>query len=912
MKPMTRTVKALLSANRPERSLKRDQIRMVFGQVPDSARISVLVAWILAVVIWPNPPLFTLVAWVAVFTVVSAARYVSANRFIAGRVAADGAPTAFLLAGVTATGLLWGAAGIFLVYTPGMIDIIVIATITIISVSAISFLAHYLPAYLLFLLASTLPMVWLTSRAMPPLAYAIFILYAIFLMAMVMTSYRFNRVLTDRLRLQHEAAALSERLTTKNEELLAELEQRQQTERELTLNKQYIDAIFANAPVELYLKDREGRYIKINRQFEKVFGVREQDVIGKLPFDIHDPELAREAFEHDQEVMANGEMKILEQSCRFPGIDDDQEHTLLTVKFPIKTDEQEIIGLGAVVFDITRQKHAENQLLLGRERFRDFAEIATDFYWEADTSMQLKFTSSRGQVLGGVPMAELIASRDGKLSGGKIVIDKSWRRHLEQRDANQPYEIEATFLRHNDKETRIHVKANPILDSRGQFAGYRGVARDVTREHRLQQEFAYQANHDPLTGQYNRRKFLQSVEEFLDDARGTSNTHLFCYVDLDRFKFVNDSSGHIAGDALLVEVSNVIRKHLRPEDVLGRVGGDEFGILLRNCTTNRGSSIGNQIIRGLQELDFQWGERRYTISASIGISVIDPTAGNATTVLSDADQACYRAKELGAGRVFVSNRTSSGFNNRAQSFRYTDWLDAFDKSLIQLYAQPIVSLSDPEHSWRWFELLIRLVDENGGEHVPENFVPYAERFGQMARVDRWVVAKAFEQIQSVENWQNCCFSINLSGASLHSDKLRRDILSRFSDSAVKPENICFEITETSAIKNLGLARNFIERLRGEGCRLALDDFGTGLASFSYLKHFPVDFVKIDGSFIQDLHNDPYNPIFVESICSVARAMNIKTVGECVESEEFLERLTRIGVDYAQGHAIGEPRPLSTL
>ncbi len=900
---------ALLAGIWPEESIKQVQVQMVYDQFTESMGLSLLVAWSLALMIHRHVPPSTLLVWLGLLSVVLVTRYLLARRYMTSP--ASGPWIVILLLGAAATGLLWGSAGLFLYHAPANIDIVIILAVTMVTVSAMAFLGQYLPAYLTFLVFATVPMiVFVTTNLAPGSAISV-LLYVVFMVAAGATSLRFNFFISERVRLQAETMRLNETLETRNRELENELQRRRETQRELTRNKEYIDAIFANAPVEMYLKDRQGRYIKINRQFERIFGVHDADVHGKLPFDVHDAELARRTHEHDMAVLSRGITEVIEQPCRLPGLPDDGEHTLLTVKFPVETAHGEVNGLGAVVFDITHQKNIEAQLRRSRERFRDFAEIASDYYWEADAEMNLTYTSTHGRHLNGVPMSELIGSVDGQVSGGRIVIDNAWLDHVTRRENRNAYELEVSYVRNDDKEFRIFISARPVVDADEEFLGYRGIARDITREYRLQQESVYQANHDPLTGQYNRRKFLHCVDEFLEDARGSSRVHLLCYLDLDRFKFVNDSSGHVAGDALLVEVSNVIRKHIRDEDVLGRIGGDEFGILLRNCSTTRGSSIANQVIKKLQGIDFHWNGRRYSISASVGISIIDSSVASATTLLSDADQACYRAKDLGEGRVFVSSRTR-GAPNATRHYRHTDWLDAFDKSLIELYAQPIVPLGNRQAPIRWYELLIRLVDTTGEIHVPEYFVPYAERFGQITRVDQWVVVNAFEQIRDVRGWRDCRFSINLSGASLHSDKLRRDILDQFVDGGVPPENICFEITETSAIKNLSLARTFIERLRGEGCHLALDDFGTGLASFSYLKHFPVDFVKIDGSFIQDLQRDPYNPVFVESICSVASAMNIKTVGECVESAEFLERLAEIGVDFAQGYAIGEPRPLSEL
>ncbi|GJL80769.1 MAG: hypothetical protein DHS20C01_04030 [marine bacterium B5-7] len=898
----------------PDVHTRHEQLALIFEEAINSAGILLVASSIFALVIWDYVPKVMIIAWMLTFAAVIGFRYQIAMSFARQkkRDVENKRWVYLVFTGVTLSGLLWGFSGLFLHYTPDSLDIVIVLTVTVVTITAISFQAHYLPVFLVYLSCTTLPMIYFVSLELTSINAPSILLYALFFIAVAMSAYRFNHTIYERLSAQRQAAVLSERLSDKNLSLTRELKQRRRTEKALALNQEYLNAIFFNAPLEIYLKDKEGRYIKINREFERLFNVTDEQAKGKFPADIHEDALAAAARAHDLEVLNNGETRIIEQSCKLPGIDDDSEHTLLTVKFPIKTKGGSVNGVGAVVLDITRQKEIDQQLRLSRERFRDFAEIASDFYFEIDESLKLTFSSARGRILNGVPMEELVSTRDRQLSSGHIVDGPEWTMHLARRNNHRPYEFEVSFMRNDDKEIRLHIKVNPITNEDGKFRGFRGIARDITREYKLAQDISYNANHDPLTGQLNRRKFLQYVDEFIEDARKSNHSHVLCFLDLDRFKFVNDSSGHVAGDALLVEVSNTIQKQLRSGDRFGRMGGDEFGILLRECSTNRADSIASHILKGLQEIDFKWGERSHSISASIGISIIDSQVGSATSLLIDADQACYRAKELGEGRIFVSNRSGGRMPQRIQHYRQTDWLDALDKSLLQLYAQSIVSLNDEGSSYNWNEILVRLVDADGNAHSPEYFIPYAERFGQITRLDQWVVANTFEYIQTIDDLHNRRFSINLSGASLHSDRLRDDILELFATTVVKPENICFELTETSAIKNLGLAKNFIERIRSEGCTIALDDFGTGLASFSYLKHFPVDFVKIDGSFIQDLDADAYNPIFVESIASVASAMNIRTVGECVESAQILERLTKIGIDYAQGNAVGSPQPLTDL
>ena len=910
MKRLLDTWRDVSARLQPAEDVRRDQLYLVFSQSAEGLRLSLLVAWIVALMAWPHVSGVVLGGWISLMSGVLVARYFLTRAFRDAHHETDERWIALMVASVAVTGVVWGTTGLFIADTPLHLDILIIVTVAMMTISAVSYLGQYLPAYFTFLVCSTVPMLVIVSPSFDPYTIYAALMYLVFLFAAATTSYRFNRVITERLRLQNETSKLNRKLGEKNRELVNELEQRKIAEAERDRNRQYLDAIFANAPVLMFLRDLDGRYVKVNRHFEETFGVRDEDVHGRGPTEIHSPEMARRIQEQDRAVLTSGRTHIDEEPFRRPG-NDGEPGTLLTVKFPIASGEGTVTGLGGVLFDITRQKATENELRLSRERFRDFAEIASDFYWEVDAAMILSFSSSHGPVLSRIPMSELISTRGGTVDGGRIPVDAAWQEYLARRDARKPYEFEASFIRADSSETRIHIKATPLLDDEGRFAGYRGVARDVTTEYRLKRDIAYQASHDPLTGLTNRRRFLEHVAEFVADTRLSGRRHLLFYLDLDRFKFVNDTAGHPAGDALLVEVARTIGACLGREDIFGRIGGDEFGVLVHDCPIQRGEEIAAAIVDSISDMRFQWQGRHYSISTCVGISVIDAGSGDATIIVADADQALYRAKDLGEGRVFVSGRTGQTPQAGVKPKRHTDWLDAFDRSRVQLYAQPIVRLDGKQSPAKWYELLLRLVNSDG-VHAPGAFVPYAERAGMSARVDQWVVVRAFEEIAALDGAPGCRFSINLSAASLCDQRVQSAIMEQLQVGAVQTGNICFEVAETSVIRNFDVARGFMERLRAEGCLLALDDFGTGLSSFAHLRRFPVDFVKIDGDFIRELDREPCNPVFIESICSVASTLGIETIGECIESAGIIERLAAIGVCYGQGFALGEPAPLTAL
>jgi diguanylate cyclase (GGDEF)-like protein/PAS domain S-box-containing protein len=440
-------------------------------------------------------------------------------------------------------------------------------------------------------------------------------------------------------------------------------------------------------------------------------------------------------------------------------------------------------------------------------------------------------------------------------------------------------------------------------------------ARDITRIKHAEKNLNYQATHDPLTSLYNRYAFESKLEETLRNAQENSVTSILLYIDLDQFKIVNDTCGHVAGDELLRQISSKFIETMRESDFLARLGGDEFGVILNNCDIRHGEMIATKILDTINNFRFLWDDKSFEIGASIGLVEIDQQSDSVVSLLGEADIACYAAKDSGRNRLQVS-RDDQAISQRKDEMR---WAVRIPKALAEnrflIYGQRIKPLRDSLAQSSHYELLIRLQEDDGKIIPPGAFIPAAERYGLMHSIDMHVIAKAFEQLHDFyfHNKHHAIkVSINLSGHSLGNDYILEYIPEMFRRFNIDPGHITFEITETSAISNLTAANRFINSLKKLGCEFALDDFGSGLSSFAYLKNLPVDYLKIDGAFVKDILDDPIDAAMVQSINQIGHVMNIQTIAEFVENEEIEKRLKLIQVDYVQGYGIEQPRPLKDI
>ncbi|AZV28331.1 MULTISPECIES: EAL domain-containing protein [Pseudomonas] len=452
----------------------------------------------------------------------------------------------------------------------------------------------------------------------------------------------------------------------------------------------------------------------------------------------------------------------------------------------------------------------------------------------------------------------------------------------------------------------------PIRNA-GKVSGTVLVLHDMTQERQYIANLSWQATHDALTGLANRREFEYRLEQALHNLTRQAGRHALMFLDLDQFKLVNDTCGHAAGDELLRHICALLQSGLREGDTLARLGGDEFGILLENCAPEAAEKIAESLRQTVQNLHFVWKGRPFLTTVSIGLVHV---AQNPTTLeasLRAADMACYMAKEKGRNRVQVYHADDSELSLRFGEMAWVQRLHmALEENRFCLYAQEIAPLGSVAGGTRGhIEILLRLHDEAGRMILPDSFIPAAERYGLMTSLDRWVVQNVFKVIAQCIN-EECegplaMCAINLSGITIGDDAFLHFLREQFDNYGVPPEMICFEITETSAIANLGSAIRFINELKGLGCYFSLDDFCAGMSSFAYLKHLPVDFLKIDGSFVKDMLDDPINRAMVEVINHIGHVMGKQTIAEFVETAQIEQALLEIGVDYAQGYVVERPQ-----
>jgi diguanylate cyclase (GGDEF)-like protein/PAS domain S-box-containing protein len=438
------------------------------------------------------------------------------------------------------------------------------------------------------------------------------------------------------------------------------------------------------------------------------------------------------------------------------------------------------------------------------------------------------------------------------------------------------------------------------------------VASDISEQRQLTELLGHQASHDNRTELYNRREFERHVRRALQAIVPGAPARALLYIDLDQFKLINDTSGHLAGDQLLSQLALVMSDLVRPGDVLARLGGDEFGVLVQQAGEGEALALAERLRQRIEGHIYIWEHRSYTISASIGMVMLDQPGMTLREVLAQADTACYVAKDHGRNRIHVFSGQDVETIRRRGEMEWANrlrWVIEEDRLLLDY--QEVQPLQPGPPRDPHIELLLRLRDEDGRIAVPGAFLPAAERYGLVPQLDRWVIAEAishFDRLHASGRTPGRC-SLNLSAATLEDESLGDYILGLIRQYGVAPERLCFEITETEAVRNLARAVRFIERLRAVGCQVALDDFGAGMSSFGYLKNLPVDVIKIDGSFIRDVEVDPMSRSIVDAITEIGHQRGLEVVAEWVDSERLVEILRALGVDYGQGYALHRPEPV---
>ncbi|MEZ5498512.1 MAG: EAL domain-containing protein [Steroidobacteraceae bacterium] len=467
----------------------------------------------------------------------------------------------------------------------------------------------------------------------------------------------------------------------------------------------------------------------------------------------------------------------------------------------------------------------------------------------------------------------------------------------------------------NGAERAVEFSAWPMArDGSTSASGVVLLLKDVTEQRGLVRQMSYQATHDALTGLINRAEFDHRLADAIEAARCNEAHHVLCYLDLDRFKLVNDTSGHLAGDSMLRELAKVMKDCVRDSDTVARVGGDEFAILLVGCPLDKARQIADDVTRKIADYRFVWKDRIFNVGVSIGLVEIGREAGSAEETLSAADSACYVAKKQGAGRVTVYSARDEALARQTGEIQWLQRLQsALRDSRFELNTQQIERVDQLCEDGPAVEVLVRLKDDNGEAIAPLEFVRAAERYRLMGLVDRWVVQTTLSALsrELIALPADRSVAINVSGQTIADPQFLEFVVECFDRTGVAPQQVCFEMSESAVVANLEHARRFVGVLHGIGCEFALDDFGSGVGSFSNLKNLPIDYLKIDGSFTRNLARDSVSRAMVGAMIELARTMHFKVIAEQVEDAAALDAVRQAGFDYVQGYAIGRPQPLKS-
>lgn len=573
--------------------------------------------------------------------------------------------------------------------------------------------------------------------------------------------------------------------------------------------------------------------------------------------------------------------------------------------------------LVSVYRDITERIRFEEALHHEKERAMVILQSITDAVITTDVYGIITYLNPMAESVGGIPndkakglpveeVFNFADDRTGEKVGnaaGKVL-----------REGRIVQAGKLTVSGRGGREYSMEESAAPLKDSKGNIIGVTIVLHDVSQTRKLFDQMQYHASHDFLTGLYNRKMFEKYLTESLENSKKTNTTHAVLYFDFDMFKIINDAGGHIAGDTLLRELSAHLKDIFSSAKAFARVGSDEFCVLIENCSLREAQVIAEEARRSAYNYRFEWNTREFPVRISVGIVGLNSETESVASILSHADEACYTAKSNGGNRIHVYVKGDTALSKRRTEMQWVAKIrKAFDSGKFKLYHQKISPIDNrlkiSEHS----EILIRMLDDNGSIISPGMFMPAAERYNLMPAIDRFVVRETFvayekRQMRSEEPI-NLEFSINLSGASINDSKFLDYIFEQFVQFDVPPKAITFEVTESVAIENINRATDFIRELKRFGCRFSLDDFGSGLSSFHYLKSLPVDYLKIDGSFVLDIIDEPLNFAMVHSMNHIGHIMGMRTIAEFVENESVLKKIAEIGVDYAQGYGVGMPIPL---
>lgn len=662
--------------------------------------------------------------------------------------------------------------------------------------------------------------------------------------------------------------------------------------------------------------DSDLRFSYFSERLFDVTGIRTEDMIGtRRTSHAESAELDAEAQKwnnHVADLQAHKSFRDFEYGLKAA---DGSIRYVRISGMPLFGADSTFQGYRGTGTDISEQKKARDVLKAQSARIQGIVENVVNGIVTIDEQGIIESFNPASEKLFGYSANEVIGENVNMLmtEPDKSRHDGYLQHYLQTGDARiigiGPREV--TALHKDGKPFPVELSISEMHIGAERL--FIGVVIDITERRQADEKLSYQASHDALTSLINRIEFEHRVEQLLFNIQQDQGEHALLFMDLDQFKVINDTCGHIAGDELLRQISRLLGTVVRRHDTLARLGGDEFGVLLEHCSLDQAQRLASALLEAVQDFQFSWEGQSFRVGASIGLVAINQTSTSLTELLKQADAACYMAKDLGRNRIHTYHPEDIELVQRQGEMQWVNRIkQALEHNRFCLYAQAIMPL-DGSHN-QHYELLLRMEDEEGNIIPPGAFLPAAERYNLIEQLDAWVIKNAITMLASNPEFLKRVhfISINLSGPSLTNGVLLGSIISQLKAARIEAAKICFEVTETVAISNLSAAITFITILKEFGCRFALDDFGSGLSSFGYLKKLPVDYLKIDGMFVKDMCDDPIDRAMVRSINDIGQVMGMQTIAEFVETEEIRDLLGKIGVNYVQGYGIEKPRPLAEL
>jgi diguanylate cyclase (GGDEF)-like protein/PAS domain S-box-containing protein len=901
-----------------EPELDSQQTELVYTQAPAAIVTAYLLAVIVTLGTWSVADHTHLLVWLTAQSILSVARLGLVYSYRrAGEAQRSGSRWGLLFfSGALVSGVVWGCLGLMFSFSwPVEYQTLTLMALTGVIAGAISSYAAMLSVYIAFMVPAMLIPAQSMLMHNSNISNNMGLLIMLFAAALLVIARNYNKSVIKSLRLREENNALLRETADMNAALQTEAHNRHRLQDQLLRERQ----LFTKGPVTVFrCRAEHGWPIEYISETISHYGYNSDELItGNLMF-------ASIVHASDVQRIIDSELQSGEDGARYIGIDyrvmcaNGDVRWVYSYSIPVRNHAGELTHYAGYILDITSRKQAEYELDQARERAQITLHSIADAVITTDVNGQVEYLNPRAEQLTGwdreiargLTLSRILCKFDEK---SQSLLEEPVMQSLHVGKTIQSGADEC-LLRHDGTELSVQFSASPIMSDDGTGMGVILVIHDVTEARLMEEKISYQSSHDALTGLINRAEFEKRLNYAIESAWYEDEKHVLCYVDLDNLKIVNDTCSHESGDELLRDAARLIQGCLRESDLLARLGGDEFGVLLKNCSLSGAVELVEKILGVIRGIRFQRCERVFEITASIGVTAIDADTLSVPDIMIEADLACHAAKDSGCDHLHIYHPEDQGLARRHSEMQWVSKLtEAIKSDKLVLYSQEIVPVVPDSVAGRHFEVLVRMLDTDGSIVPPDRFLPAAERYNLINSLDRWVVTHSFAWYAQEQGRRPATdlsmISINLSGVSVTDRGFLKYIKDEMKRHNIPPGMICFEITETAAIANLDAATEFIHELKRQGCRFALDDFGSGLSSFSYLKNLPVDYLKIDGSFVRGIETDEIDHAMVGSIHQLATLMGIKTIAEFVENDGILQALANIGVDYAQGYGIAKPRPL---